>query len=101
MDTDEDFSIDSYYDYYEKVDNCPSSVWHDNGIPRWKGYVKSFRENSQNTWLDRENANKDFAHTDHSIYKENYPLYRESAYDFSNGLARSGKPFHYEQPHGK
>ena len=101
MDIDEDFSSDSYYDYYEKIENCPSPAWRDNGILRWKSYIKHSREHNQNTWLDRDSVNKDFLDTDHSIYKDNYPLNRDPTYDFSNGLTRPGKPSHYDDPHGK
>lgn len=88
MDIDEDFLIDSHYDYYEKIENCSSSTWRDSGISHWKDHIKNYKQNDdQNTRFDHE-AN---------IHRETYSTSnRELANDFSNGPSRSGEQSHYE-----
>lgn len=88
MDIDEDFSIDSHYDYYEKIENCPSSTWRDSGISHWKDHIKNYKQNDdQNTRFGHES----------NIHQETYSsINRELANDFSNGPSRSGKQSHYE-----
>lgn len=87
MDIDEDFLIDSHYDYYEKIENCPSSMWRDSGISHWKDHIKNYKQSDdQNTRFDHES----------NIHQEIYSSNRELANDFSNGPSRSGKQSHYE-----
>ncbi|CAL7950826.1 unnamed protein product [Xylocopa violacea] len=103
MDADEDFLVDSHCDYYEKVENCPSTI-HSNRVPYWKDFTKNYRQNDQDPWLDRGSVNKDFHREssiseDHLNYRNNYASNHESNHDFVNGLTRSNEQYHYEEPH--
>ncbi|XP_017764630.1 PREDICTED: uncharacterized protein LOC108554013 [Eufriesea mexicana] len=103
MDNTENFLVDSRYDYYGKIENCPSSIWHNDGILHWKDRIKSYRQSGQNTWFDLESTNKDFlreSSTDHSIYKESHSPNRKSDYDSSSISVQTDKQFHYEEING-
>ncbi|KOC66617.1 hypothetical protein WH47_09010, partial [Habropoda laboriosa] len=87
MDVDEDFSVDSHYDYYEKNQNC---------LPSTFDPVKNYEPSGRNMWSDRVvGADKDH------FYREIYSLSNsESTRDYPNGLAQPNQQFNYEEPRG-
>lgn len=106
MDNTENFLVDNHYDYYGKIENCPSSIWHNDGILQWKHRIKNYRQSGQNTWFHLESINKDFPHEssilpDHSIYEESDSPNRKSDHDSSTTPVQTDKQFHYEEINGK
>ncbi|XP_046144614.1 uncharacterized protein LOC114880487 isoform X4 [Osmia bicornis bicornis] len=108
MDADDDFLIDTNYDYYEREPNCLPSTRRDDPSQS-KGSSKLYERIKQNTWLNQKDIEKEdgFQELSTSInrppfYRENYPL--NGKLTISNrpthGSIRFQEQFHYDDPSG-
>ncbi|XP_076388512.1 uncharacterized protein LOC143263903 isoform X7 [Megachile rotundata] len=94
MDADDDFLVDTDYDYYEREQNCLPSTQFDDGS-RWKNDPSEHYERTKpETWLNAKNANEDRYHVSSSAIDHHTPN-RELDY----GPARF-QQFHYEDSLG-